>query len=439
MDNFSKKIVGEVAVAPQIIKKITNLKFFQEQLKSAGEKNISEMLEIIIAGAIGLGVSDIHFEPGEQGTKMRMRIDGIMYDIFIFSQKQYEKLNSRIKLLGGMKLNVNDRPQDGRFTILSESPKERILMESRISTLPLSTSEEETIVIRILNPQSLIKLEELGARKDLYELFKKEIAKPNGMILVTGPTGSGKTTTLYAFLKSIQTPEVKIITIEDPIEYHLPGITQTQVDPARGYDFANGLRAIVRQDPDVILVGEIRDFETASISLQASLTGHLLFSTLHTNDAAGAVARLKALGEKSANIASAVNMIIAQRLLRKVCKKCAKLQTIPSELFEKFKKAIANAPKDFIPSLSLNQSTKIPIAQGCEECNFTGYKGRFAVFEAFVVDEKMENFILSSPSALALKEFAIKNGMITMYQDGIFRVLEGTTTYEEVKRVVGED
>jgi len=251
------------------------------------------------------------------------------------------------------------------------------------------------------------------------------------MIIVTGPTGSGKTTTLYAILKRIKSEELKIITIEDPIEYHLKEISQTQVNPAKGYDFASGLKSIMRQDPDVVLVGEIRDLETAKISLQASLTGHLVLTTLHTNDAAGTVVRLEALREKPVNIAPAINMAVAQRLVRKVCQKCAKFEKISLPDFEKIKKALKKVP--------ISPALKIPQAKGCKDCNFTGYQGRIGIFEAFLVDDEMEKFILTSPSISALREKAIKKGMFTMHQDGIIKVLEGITTIEEVERVTGEN
>jgi type II secretory ATPase GspE/PulE/Tfp pilus assembly ATPase PilB-like protein len=261
------------------------------------------------------------------------------------------------------------------------------------------------------------------------------------MIIVTGPTGSGKTTTLYAFLKKLQKPEIKIITIEDPIEYHLEGISQTQTAPEKGYDFASGLKSIMRQDPDVVLVGEIRDLETASIALQASLTGHLVFTTLHTNDAAGTVARIQALGEKPVNIAPAINLAVAQRLVRKICGKCAKFEEPSAEESEKIKRVLKGLPQRIHP-LKLSRSefnrVKIPRAVGCQDCNSTGYRGRVGIFEAFLVDDEMERFILTSPSITDLKEKAIKKGMITMEQDGLIKVLQGITTIEEMERVVGE-
>ena len=316
----------------QADRKFKNIPSYIQAINEASTKDTSEFVKTIMAGAIFLDASDLHLEAEENGGALRIRIDGLLQNVYTFSFVAYQSLISRIKLLSQMKLNIEKKPQDGRFTVIIENNEKPEEIEIRASTLP--SEYGETIVMRILNPKSLIDLEQLGLRKDLYQTFIEQVQKPNGMIIVTGPTGSGKTTTLYAFLKKIKNPEIKIVTIEDPIEYRLEGISQTQVDPKRGYDFASGLRSIVRQDPDVILVGEIRDLETASIALQAALTGHLVFSTLHTNDAAGTVSRLQALGEKPVNIAPALNMIVAQRLVRKVCPYCGRPQTIPSAMFK---------------------------------------------------------------------------------------------------------
>jgi type IV pilus assembly protein PilB len=427
MEEISKKIVGEVRISKEVLEKeIKNITVLKREIESVLDKETSKILDVILGGSIKLEASDIHIEPKEKEAKLRIRLDGILQDVIVFDRKIYEALLSRIKLLSGMKLNVYDRPQDGRFSVLME----KLPIEIRTSTLPAEWGE--SIVMRILNPKSLISLGELGLREDLLKIFKKEIKKPNGMIIVTGPTGSGKTTTLYAILKEIQSPEIKIITIEDPIEYRLEGITQTQVDPKAGYDFANGLRAIVRQDPDVILVGEIRDFETAQIAIQAALTGHLVLTTLHTNDAAGTVARLIALGERPVNIAPAINMAVAQRLVRKVCKKCSVLEKPSEEELEKIKSGLKNL------KIEIPKDLKIRKAKGCEDCNFTGYRGRTGIFEAFLVDDEMERFILTSPSISDLREMAQKKGMVTMYQDGLLKVMDGITTIEEVERVVAE-
>jgi len=425
------KITGLVEIPEADLREIKNVPKFKEKIEEFLTARVTQLLEIILGGAIALDSSDIHVEPEEKEVKIRLRIDGILQDILFFPKKIYLTLLSRIKLLSGIKLNITDRPQDGRFSILINGSE----IEIRASTLPAEYGE--SIVLRLLNPKSLIEIDVLGLRKDLLEIFKREIKKPNGMIIVTGPTGSGKTTTLYAFLKRINKPEIKIITIEDPIEYHLEGISQTQVVPEKGYDFANGLRSIMRQDPDVVLVGEIRDFETASIALQAALTGHLVLTTLHTNDAAGTVARLQALGEKSVNIAPAINMAIAQRLVRKVCQKCLKFLPISKELLERIKKDLEKISKKIkIPELK--KGLKIPKAIGCPDCNFTGFRGRTGIYEVFLVDPEMEKFILSSPSISALREKAIEKGMVPMYQDGLIKVLRGITTIEEVERVTGE-
>ena len=462
MEKLSKKITGEVVITSQVLaetqKEIKNISDYEKKIGAILESRVTEILEIILAGAIQLDVSDVHLEPKEEKAKIRVRVDGLLQNVLLLNKKTYQSLLSRIKLISRLKLNITDRPQDGRFSILLPMSEKQdsgyYEIEIRVSSLP--TEYGETIVLRILNPKSLVDVEALGLREDLFALFNKQIKQPNGMILVTGPTGSGKTTTLYAFLKKIQKPETKIITIEDPIEYHLKGITQTQVTAPKGgiraasmalgrtplripiyYNFANGLRAIMRQDPDVILVGEIRDLETATIALQAALTGHLVFTTLHTNDAAGTVARLQALGEKPINIAPAINLAIAQRLIRKVCKKCVKIEKVSSSVLVKLKKELRGIPTN-IKMPKIDKNLKIPIAVGCKVCSSTGHKGRAGIFEALVVDDEMKKFILTSPSITSLREKAIKKGMLTMYHDGLLKVLEGITTIEEIERVTGE-
>jgi type II secretory ATPase GspE/PulE/Tfp pilus assembly ATPase PilB-like protein len=432
---MTKKITGQIIISPpvfsEIKKDIKNISDFKKNLELVSKKNITELLENILGGAINLDSSDIHFEPKEKEVKIRIRIDGLLQDVTVFEKEKYGPLLSRIKLLSGLKLNISDRAQDGRFSIFWD--KENI--EIRTSSLP--SEYGESIVLRILNPKSLIEAEALGLRNDLLDIFLKEIKKPNGMIIVTGPTGSGKTTTLYAFLKKIQNPEIKIITIEDPIEYHLSGISQTQVAPEKGYDFANGLRSIVRQDPDVILIGEMRDAETVKIAIQSALTGHLVLSTLHTNDAAGTVARLINLGAQALDIGPAVNMIIAQRLIRKICKKCAKSEKISGSELEKIKKELKGMPKNIkIPKIS--QNLKILKPKGCKNCNWTGYQGRSGIFEVILVDDQMEKFILENPSIAALRREALKKGMVTMKQDGLKKVLDQETSMEELERVTGE-
>lgn len=435
----AKKILGSVSISPETITEIENevknLADFKTKVEEYLAKNTTQLLDIILFSAINLGVSDIHIEPEEANSRLRIRQDGILQDVVFFDHNLYNNLVSRLKLLAKLKLNIKDKPQDGRFTVLANDA----LIEMRVSSLPAEYGE--SIVMRILNPRNLIGLDALGLRKDLAKMFEKEIQKPNGMIIVTGPTGSGKTTTLYAFLMKIQNPEIKIITIEDPIEYHLKGVSQTQVAPEKGYDFSDGLRSIVRQDPDVILVGEIRDLETAKISLQASLTGHLVLSTLHTNDAAGTIPRLIDLGADPASIASGLKMAIAQRLVRKVCKKCSTLEKPTKEELDIIEKGLANIKDNTdiqLPNLSQIKVSHIKEG-GCDACNFTGYKGRQGLYEAFLIDSDMERFILTNPPVSDVKTMAIKKGMITMWQSGLIEIALGNTTLEEVKKNIEEE
>jgi type II secretory ATPase GspE/PulE/Tfp pilus assembly ATPase PilB-like protein len=434
METITEKIEIENELEAEFEKNINSVPTLKKEIDAVATKDVSILLKVLMSGAILLDSSDMHIETVESGSMLRLRVDGVLQEVVSFDSQRHQRIVSRIKLLSGLKLNIEDKPQDGRFSIIVNKESSSEEVEVRVSTLP--TEYGETIVMRVLNPKNLISLEDLGLRKDLYQIFTEQSEKPNGMIIVTGPTGSGKTTTLYAFLKKIRNPEIKVVTIEDPIEYHLDGISQTQVNPKKGYDFAAGLKSIVRQDPDAILVGEIRDLETASIALQAALTGHLVLSTLHTNDAAGTIARMQALGEKAVNIAPAINVAIAQRLVRKVCSKCAETETISPELFEEIKKDLENMPEG-ADMPELKPDIKIAKIKGCERCNFTGYKGRIGIFEAMRIDDEMQDFILTSPSTSALEKLAIKKGMTTMRQDGLIKVLEGTTTMEEIKRVVG--
>ncbi|MDD4409045.1 MAG: GspE/PulE family protein [Candidatus Pacebacteria bacterium] len=435
------KITGKIDVDEEFFQKplcenFLNLLNYRLATEKAATEDISLVMKNMMGGAIMLRFSDLHLEISEKDSALRVRLDGLLQHACSFDQNIYKKVVSRIKLLSGLKLNVEKVPQDGRFTVALHKPEGLLEIEIRVSTIP--TNFGENIVMRVLNPQSLIDLEQLGLRSDLYELFQQQAHKPNGMIIVTGPTGSGKTTTLYAFLKKIRTASNKVITIEDPVEYHLDGITQTQIDHARGYDFASGLRSIVRQDPDAILVGEIRDLETASIALQAALTGHLVLSTLHTNNAAGTIARLQALGEIPVNIAPSLNMVVAQRLVRKVCKNCSSRQKIPTELYEEMKEGFKNVSSSVpIPHFDENTEILIPKEEGCEFCNYTGFYGRIALFEAIEIDDEMEDFILTSPSIPALERLAIQKGATLMKQDGYMKIIDGITTIEEVRAVAG--
>ncbi len=374
MDQPAKKILGSVTIPPKIVEDVTasikHIADFTKKIEEYITQDTTNLLDMVLFGAIYISASDIHLEPQEDNIRLRVRLDGVLQDVALFDQNIYHNLLSRLKLLSKIKLNITSTPQDGRFTIIVEDKP----IEIRTSTLPAEYGE--SVVMRILNPKNLRGMEDLGLRKDLYDIFNKEITKPNGMIIVTGPTGSGKTTTLYAFLMKIQNPEIKIITIEDPIEYHIGGISQTQVSPEKshavagsgeiiedkGYNFSEGLRSIVRQDPDVILVGEIRDTETAKIALQASLTGHLVLSTLHTNDAAGTIPRLVDLGTQPSSIAPALKMVIAQRLVRKVCKECSAFIVPSANELAQIKKGLKSLSEN-IASLDLDK-IKIPKIKG---------------------------------------------------------------------------
>lgn len=396
-------------------------------------KKASDALELILAGALGVEASDVHMEPSEQSAKIRLRMDGVLQDAAEIPLPLFFLLLSRIKLISELKLNIHDKPQDGRFTIKTQ--KEDI--EVRTSVLPGPYGE--SVVMRLLLPKTIsITFEGLGMQPPVYEIMKKELGRPNGMILTTGPTGSGKTTTLYSFLKTIASAEVKVVTIEDPIEYHLPNITQTQVDPAKGYDFGNGLRSILRQDPDIILVGEIRDLETAEIAIHAALTGHLVFSTLHTNDAAGTIPRLIDLGVKTNIISPALNSVMAQRLVRMLCKECKKEYSPPDEEKKVILKTVSELPPAYKRGAP-PPNFKIWKAAGCAECNGTGFKGRVGIFEAFLIDNDMERLIIKNPPKADIEEAAKKQGMATMYQDGVLKVLDAVTSFEELNRVVSAD
>lgn len=427
-------ISGRIEISLETIEKfkkeLISTPVIKERISALPPNEASSILELMIGGSLSLSASDIHIEPEEKQVRLRYRLDGMLQNITFFNFKTFKLLLARIKLLSGLKINVADAPQDGRFTI--GAGKEQI--EIRTSVLPGPYGE--SVVLRILDPKAIsVTLEQLGFAEYDLEVIEKEIEKPNGMILVTGPTGSGKTTTLYAFLKTLNTPDVKIITIEDPIEYHIEGISQSQVEPERNYTFASGLRSILRQDPDIILVGEIRDLETAEIALHAALTGHLVFSTLHTNDAAGTILRLLDTGAKPPIIAPAINLAIAQRLIRKLCSECKKRVKISKEELNKMKEILKNLPSK-VKTPKLDESVEIYQAVGCHKCNQTGYKGRIGVFELFIIDEDAEQLITTNPTESQLQSLALKKGMITMKQDGFLKILKGMTDIKEIERIL---
>jgi len=387
---------------------------------------VSRLMDTIIAGAFALRASDIHFEPEEKQTRLRLRIDGILVDAYFFDPETYHQLNSRVKLLSGVKLNVTNRAQDGRFSVSRAGGA----VEMRVSFIPGNYGE--AIVMRVLNPEATkVSYKELGISPKLLTRLETEIRRPNGMLLTTGPTGSGKTTTLYSFLREIHTPEIKIITIEDPVEYHLDGIVQTQVEGTK-YTFAEGLKSIVRQDPDIIMVGEIRDGETADIAIQAALTGHFVFSTLHTNNAAGTFPRLADLGADPKSFGSAVTVSMAQRLLRKLDPEKKKERPLTNEekkMIEKVFEPLAD--KSLIPE-------KMEVVWDASPTNDeeTGYHGRIGIYEAIFMDDELARFLRDNPPENEIAKLTAKQGYLTMAQDGILKALAGITSLAEVADTV---
>jgi len=428
------EITGQVEISKEGLirfqKEIVDLESFKKIAEHLFESKATEIVEAALAGALILKSSDIHFEPEKDTIRLRFRRDGVLEDVVFMPADIYHLVLNRIKLLSGVKLNIHEKSQDGRFTITIGGRD----IEIRTSILPGAYGEN--IVMRVLDPSAVsFDLKDLGIREDDLEVIEKQLSAPTGMILTTGPTGSGKTTTLYAFIKKVLSPDIKIITIEDPIEYHIEGVAQTQVAPDKGYTFENGLRSIVRQDPDVILVGEIRDFETAEIAMHAALTGHLVFSTIHTNDAIGAIPRLIDLGIKPPIIAPAINLLMAQRLLRRVCPKCAKKRPITEDELVKFKDILQGLPPR-VKNIELNDKILISEAKGCNECH-GGYLGRVAVMELFEITDDIERLILSSPAESQLIEAAKKTGMVSMIQDAVIKIIRGVTTIEEAGRILG--
>lgn len=411
------------------VQKIEDVKALIEEIVQMKKSfRISRIVEIIMAGAISLGASDIHIEPEDDFIQIRFRLDGVLIEVTKLDQETYHLLLSRIKLLSGMKLNIKETAQDGRFSIAIGERE----IEIRSSTLPGNYGE--SVVMRLLDPASIqVKIQDLGVPDKLLKVFMEALAKPNGMILNTGPTGSGKTTTLYAFLRLKKTSEIKIITIEDPIEYHLDGIVQTQVDNEKGYDFATGLKKTLRQDPDVIMVGEIRDLETAETAVHAALTGHLVFSTLHTNNAAGTFTRLIDLGVNPKILTSAISMAIAQRLVRRLCDGCKEEKNLEGENLVLMKQVYESIKEKEVPWSDKTFTAKVG---GCEKCNQTGYKGRIGVFEAVLSDKQVEEALESNPSEREIKEAAEHQGIMDMAQDGVTKILKGYTDLEELRRVV---
>ncbi len=409
---------------------ISNYKNLDEKINQV---NISDVITLILATALKLGGSDIHIEAEESGVVIRLRIDGVLQRAAVIDKKKWSRIISRLKILARVKININDKPQDGRYTIYLKDKE----IDVRCSFLP--TAYGESVVMRILDSSTAsLDFEKLGIRPEILPILKRELAKPNGLILTTGPTGSGKTTTLYAILNKLNLPGTKIITLEDPIEYQLEGINQSQIDVKRGYTFAEGLRSILRQDPNVVMVGEIRDLETAEIAVQASLTGHVVLSTLHTNDASGVIPRLIDIGVKPYFLVPSINAVIGQRLVRRLCPKCRREKILSEEEKEQIDKILAVIS----PKANINVPAKLPkiyqAGSGCEACNFIGYKGRSGIYEIFTMNDKIKQLVIDKAPSFKILQQAIEDGMITMLQDGILKVLDGITSLEEIYRVIGK-
>jgi type II secretory ATPase GspE/PulE/Tfp pilus assembly ATPase PilB-like protein len=410
---------------------------FEKEIKHLAElKNeitkvpTTKIVDTIISGALSVDSSDIHIEPREKEVRIRYRIDGVLHNVALLSKEVFKPIIARIKFLSKLKMDITRIPQDGKFFVYFKNKR----VDIRTSILP--TNDGETVVMRLFGSEAAsLQLERLGLLKEDFNKLTEVLKKTHGMILITGPTGSGKTTSLYAILNKLSQPEVKIITLEDPIEYHLENITQSQVDLETGYTFVSGLRSILRQDPDIVMVGEIRDFETAEMAVHAALTGHIVLSTLHTNDASGAIPRLVDIGVKPYLITQAINLIVAQRLVRKICPTCREKFKPSQALLKNIEKIIEQIPPNRKPK-------KIPEffyrGKGCSTCNETGYKDRIGIFELMEIDENIENLILSGTTSNVLKKEAFKKGFLTMEQDGILKVISGLTTLEEVERVTRE-
>jgi len=402
-------------------------------------KNLGQLEEIIREGSVPKIVaatinfalfkraSDIHIQPGEKKLRIRYRIDGVLNDITNIPLELHPAIVSRIKILSKLRIDEKRIPQDGRFEVVFG----KTMVDIRVSTLP--TTHGEKVVMRLLDTSGgAYSLKELGLSGRAYQVFEKNITKPYGMIIATGPTGSGKSTTLYSALNYINKPEVNIVTLEDPVEYDIQGINQSQAKPDIGYNFADGLRSILRQDPDVVMVGEIRDKETAGMAIHAALTGHLVFSSLHTNDASGAIPRLIDMGIEPFLIISAINVFLAQRLVRKICDKCKTEDDLPPSLIKKIEHEISMLPDDI--KSKYPKPHKFYKGKGCKYCN-QGYFGRIGIFEVMPMTENIRKLSVETPTATLIKKSAMRGGMLTMMQDGITKALEGTTTIEEVLRV----
>ena len=394
----------------------------QDMEASADEAPVVRLVNLILTDALKRSASDIHIEPYEKSYRVRFRIDGVLYEIMNPPMKLRDAISSRIKILAKLDIAEKRLPQDGRIRIKMKYQGKLKELDYRVSTLP--TLHGEKIVMRLLDKDSLmLDMTKLGFEKSSLKYFEEAIFQPYGMVLVTGPTGSGKTNTLYSALSRVNTPEVNIMTAEDPVEFQLVGINQVQMKESIGLNFAAALRSFLRQDPNIVLVGEVRDFETAEIAIKAALTGHLVLSTLHTNDAPSSINRLMNMGIEPFLVATSLNLIVAQRLIRRVCQKCKQSEDVPVQALLNIGFSEAEAP-----------SIELFKGRGCEECNQRGYRGRVGIYEVMVISEDIRELILSGASAIELRRKAVEEGMIGLRQSGLQKIRDGVTTIEEVVR-----
>ncbi len=424
-EQYSQEIVGEVDEALKETAKYEKTKTVDSRRigEIIKEAPIAKVVSTILEYAVTSRASDVHIEPQEDRVRVRYRIDGILYDKLTLPKNVQDAVTSRIKILSAMKIDEHRSPQDGRFNFKVSSEE----VDLRISVLP--TVHGEKVVMRLLRKTGGIpSLDELGLTGNSLRNLETAMLRPHGIILVCGPTGSGKTTTLYSVLTKINTTRINILTLEDPIEYQLPGVNQVAVNLAVGLTFATGLRAFLRQDPNIILVGEIRDRETTDLALQASLTGHLVFSTLHTSDASGALPRLLDLGAENFLLASTINAIVGQRIVRRLCTNCKEEYEALPQILEEKKKTLGK----LFPS---KPDLKLSKGKGCDQCGKSGYLGRIGIFETLPVTPKITSMVLENADSDTIEREAILEGMITMKQDGYIKVLNGITTVEEVLRV----
>lgn len=393
---------------------------------------IVKIVDVILSNAMEAGASDIHIEPSEVDVRVRYRVDGVLQDSLTLPKHVHSAIVSRIKILSNLKIDESRLPQDGRFHFSSGQKS----VDLRVSILPLIYGEK--VVMRLLDKSSSVPtLEQLGLHESSLETVKQNTRKSHGIFLITGPTGSGKSTTLYSILSILNTDQVNIVTMEDPVEYFIPGVNQSQINPDIGLTFASGLRSILRQDPNIVMVGEIRDKETAELAVHAALTGHLVFSTLHTNNAVGAIPRLVDMDIENFLLAASVNMVVAQRLVRKICVKCKEAVEFPEAIASIIRSDIASLPKNILAEFDQTKLVGYR-GKGCEFCGNTGYKGRLGIFEVLNITPLIQDMIIEKAPTSEIVKQAQLDGMIAIRQDGIIKVLRGETTYEEVVRVTSE-